>query len=81
MNAWNLLDKHDESQQMKSLMERKKTNLQWFIISQNNVNETLQRVTLKLKGANYKVNEELVKDFIHQRRFKGTLGSILAIVF
>jgi len=70
MNAWNLLDKHDESQQMKSLMERKKTNLQWFIISQNNVNETLQRVTLKLKGANYKVNEELVKDFIHQRRFK-----------
>jgi hypothetical protein len=64
------LDKHDESQQMKSLMERKKTNLQWFIISQNNVNETLQRVTLKLKGANYKVNEELVKDFIHQRRFK-----------
>jgi hypothetical protein len=71
------LDKHDESQQMKSLMERKKTNLQWFIISQNNVNETLQRVTSK----NYKVNEELVKDFIHQRRFKGTLGSILAIVF
>lgn len=70
MNAWNLLDKHDESQQMKSLMERKKTNLQWFIISQNNVNETLQRVNLKLKGANYKVNEELVKDFIHQRRFK-----------
>jgi hypothetical protein len=64
------LDKHDESQQMKSLMERKKTNLQWFIISQNNVNETLQRVTLKLKGANYTVNEELVKDFIHQRRFK-----------
>lgn len=54
------------SQQMKSLMARtkKKKKLLWFIISQNNVNETLQRVSLILKGANYKVHKQLVKNFI-----------------
>lgn len=51
---------HDESQQMKSLMGKKKLH---------RVNETLQRVSLKLKGANCKVNEELVRELIQQRRF------------